>query len=134
MHHRKKEDKISQNIENVEDADDIEENQNYNSNEENEFEDASSSIHLQSSSTEDQGLEEHPQLRHSNRSNLGEPPNRLMTGIVTKTDQEPSTFKEAMMSPNNFEWRAAPEEEMQSMKKNGTWTLIEPSKNAKVIG
>ena len=84
------EDEISQNIEDVEDADDIEENQNYNSNEENEFEDASSSIHLQSSSTEDQGLEKHPQLRHSSRSNLGVPPNRLMAGMATKTDQEMS--------------------------------------------
>ena len=129
-----KEDEISQNNEDVEDADDIEENQNYNSNEENEFEDASSSIHLQSSSTEDQGLEEHPQLRHSNRSNLGVPPNRLMAGVATKTDQEPSTFKEAMMSLNNFELRAAAEEEMQSMEKNGAWALIEPPKNAKVIG
>ena len=39
-----------------------------------------------------------------------------------------------MMSSNNFEWRAAAEEEMQSMEKNGTWTLIEPPKNAEVIG
>ena len=38
-----------------------------------------------------------------------------------------------MASSNSSKWKTAAEEEMESLKKNGTWSLIEPPKDAKVI-
>lgn len=39
-------------------------------------------------------------------------------------DDEPVSFREALVSPNGNEWMSAMRDEMNSMKKNQVWQLI----------
>lgn len=39
---------------------------------------------------------------------------------------EPETYEEAIISPQPVEWKLAMEEEMNSLIKNETWSLVEP--------
>ena len=45
----------------------------------------------------------------------------------------PTTFEEAMNSPESANWLQAAKIEMQAHKDNATWTLIDPPKNCKPI-
>lgn len=47
--------------------------------------------------------------------------------------EEPSTYQEAMQSPNASEWLAAMEEEIGSLKLNGTWVLTEKPEGKTII-
>ena len=75
-------------------------------------------------------------MRHSDRSNKGVPPSRFTAGLssVLQKEEEPKNFKEAMQSLNKSEWQSAVEEEMKSLKKNGTWKLIDPPQEGRIIG
>lgn len=46
----------------------------------------------------------------------------------------PSTFQEAMRSPQKDEWTQAIESELESLKTNETWELVKPPKDKNVIG
>lgn len=48
--------------------------------------------------------------------------------------EEPSTMKEAMMSPNAKEWQDAADLEYESLLENETWDLVELPKDRKAIG
>ena len=48
--------------------------------------------------------------------------------------EEPKTFMEAMSSRKQKQWKNGADEEMDSLKRNHTWILIEKPENAKVIG
>ena len=47
---------------------------------------------------------------------------------------EPTTYHEAMMSPDSEKWLQAMKSEMQSMYNNQVWNLVDPPEGAKVIG
>ena len=47
---------------------------------------------------------------------------------------EPTTYHEAMMSPDSKKWLQAMNSEMQSMYDNQVWNLVYPPEGAKVIG
>ena len=47
---------------------------------------------------------------------------------------EPTTYHEAMMSPDYEKWLQAMKSEMQSMYDNQVWNLVDPPEGAKVIG
>ena len=47
---------------------------------------------------------------------------------------EPESYKEAMMSKKSKFWKNVAREEMNSLQRARTWTLIERPENAKVIG
>ncbi|RWS05910.1 gag-pol polyprotein-like protein, partial [Dinothrombium tinctorium] len=48
-------------------------------------------------------------------------------------DDEPSTFKEALLSPEANKWKEAIEEELKSLKANNTWIDVTRPKDRKVI-
>lgn len=43
----------------------------------------------------------------------------------------PQSYEEAVQSPQSKEWKVAMEEEIQSLHRNGTWHLVEPSECTK---
>lgn len=49
-------------------------------------------------------------------------------------DYEPGIFKEAVNSSSSRYWKAAMNEEMNSLMKNNTWELVPRSKGKKIIG
>ena len=49
-------------------------------------------------------------------------------------EDEPKTINEALLSPASDKWKNAMEEEMESMKVNNVWTLVDLPKNRKAIG
>ena len=48
--------------------------------------------------------------------------------------EEPLTYKEACSSKNRSSWMKAMREEMNSLQKNDTWTLVKRPTDQKVIG
>ena len=53
--------------------------------------------------------------------------------IVLVDQDEPTSYREAIESPNSAKWLRAMESEMQSMYDNQVWTLVDPSEGAKII-
>ena len=51
-----------------------------------------------------------------------------------KSEEDPTTFEEAMRSPHSSKWRATMEDELKSMKENKVWDLEEIPKGAKTVG
>ena len=47
---------------------------------------------------------------------------------------EPTSYQEAMSSPDSEKWLEAMKSEMQSMYDNQVWTLIDPPEGLKIIG
>ena len=56
------------------------------------------------------------------------------TTIVVHIDDEPTSYQEAMSSPDSQEWEKAMKAEMQSMDDNQVWNLIDPPEGLKTIG
>ena len=48
--------------------------------------------------------------------------------------EEPKSYKEAIKSKEKTLWLEAMKEELHSLSKNQTWTLVERPKNLKVVG
>ncbi|KAH9647382.1 hypothetical protein KPL70_025173 [Citrus sinensis] len=55
-------------------------------------------------------------------------------GVEVETSEEPATYKQAMRTKDKRKWVAAMEEEMASLRKNKTWTLVKKPANQKLIG
>ncbi|XP_070026504.1 uncharacterized mitochondrial protein AtMg00820-like [Nicotiana sylvestris] len=53
---------------------------------------------------------------------------------VDHNDDDPKTYEEAKQSSDYEKWQKAMKSEMESMKENKVWTLVEPSKDIKPIG
>ena len=47
--------------------------------------------------------------------------------------RDPSSLQEALSRPNTYQWRAAMEDEMQSLRENQTWELVEKPTGARVL-
>ena len=54
--------------------------------------------------------------------------------VVRDGLEEPATVKEAFSSREKDEWEKAMEMEMQSLRDNDVWELVEPPKDRKVVG
>jgi hypothetical protein len=52
---------------------------------------------------------------------------------ISILNAEPESFEEATSSGNSEQWKQAMDEEIQSLKQNQTWTLVEPPKNQQFI-
>lgn len=48
--------------------------------------------------------------------------------------REPATFDEAMRGPDKEKWQQAMQEEIDSLKRMGTWKLVEPPEGRKIVG
>ena len=55
-------------------------------------------------------------------------------GLEVVSPDEPTSYQEALESPNSDKWLGAMRSEMQSMYDNKVWTLVEPPEGAKIIG
>ena len=58
----------------------------------------------------------------------------LMASATTSTDDAPATYTEAICGPDGVKWKAAIESELQSLKENGVYEIVDRPKNRKVIG
>ncbi|RVW68068.1 Retrovirus-related Pol polyprotein from transposon TNT 1-94 [Vitis vinifera] len=81
----------------------------------------------------------HEPLRRSSRAHRA--PNRLnlmvqddLSNEVHHNDDDPKNYEEAMQSLDRNKWQEAMESEIESMKINKVWTLVEASKDIKPIG
>ena len=54
--------------------------------------------------------------------------------ITPQDEEEPKTVHEALSCPAKKEWKKAMEEEMESIKKNKVWELVDIPKGRKAIG
>ncbi len=74
--------------------------------------------------------------RRSERSTKGKPPERLVEVMnkATTLEREPRSYKEAVSGKQAEQWRIAMDEEIESLKQNGTWILTELPENKTVIG
>ena len=57
-----------------------------------------------------------------------------MSNEVYHNDDDPKSYEEAMRSSDCNKWQKAMESEIESMKINKVWTLVEASKDIKPIG
>lgn len=53
--------------------------------------------------------------------------------LSATVEEEPTSYEEAINSPEGVEWRRAMEEEMSSLHVNGTWTLEKPPHGTKLL-
>ncbi|RVW13452.1 Retrovirus-related Pol polyprotein from transposon TNT 1-94 [Vitis vinifera] len=57
-----------------------------------------------------------------------------LSNEVHHNDDDPKNYEEAMQSLDRNKWQEAMESEIESMKINKVWTLVEASKDIKPIG
>ena len=53
--------------------------------------------------------------------------------VVLVDQDEPTTYHEAIESPNSTKWLEAVEDEMNLMYNNKVWTFFDPPEGAKII-
>ena len=58
----------------------------------------------------------------------------LMASATTSTDDAPATYTDAICGPDAVKWKAAIESELQSLKENVVYEIVDRPKNRKVIG
>lgn len=75
-------------------------------------------------------------VRRTNRGNAGTTTkfNDYLCNVTNEHQKEPTNYKEAVQCSKNDEWKRAMKDEMNSIAKNGTWTLVDLPKNRKAIG
>ena len=54
--------------------------------------------------------------------------------VLIMDQSEPTSYQEAINSPDSEKWQEAMKSEMQSMYDNQVWTLINPTDSLKTIG
>ena len=54
--------------------------------------------------------------------------------IVPQDDEEPKNIREALTCPSSDKWKIAMEEEMESMRSNNVWELVDLPKGRRAIG
>ncbi|KAH9770981.1 hypothetical protein KPL71_012549 [Citrus sinensis] len=101
-----------------------------------------SNHHMKAESEDDQGDRSY-QLVRDREIRVIKPPKRYahadliafaLTTIYELDLDEPKTCSEAVRGNESEKWKTAMDEEMQSLIKNHTWTLIEKPPNKKVVG
>ena len=63
-------------------------------------------------------------------------PRRYETNVIVSdtNDDDPASFKEAMISSDKDKWQEAMNQEMESMDSNSVWTLVDPPEGVRIIG
>ena len=54
--------------------------------------------------------------------------------LLSTVQQDPSSVSEAKSSPDHVKWTDAMERELESLRSNEVWRLVEPPPNRKIIG
>ncbi|XP_060670853.1 uncharacterized protein LOC132800700 [Ziziphus jujuba] len=54
--------------------------------------------------------------------------------VAEEMDSEPNTFEEALASKDLVKWKAAMDEEIDSLHRNQTWKLVDKPKGGRVVG
>ena len=67
-----------------------------------------------------------PQSRRSARL-------RQVQELLLLDNDEPATYAEAMVDPDSMKWQEAMEFEIESMKENQVWNLIDPPEGVKTM-
>ena len=57
-----------------------------------------------------------------------------MRDVLLLESDEPTTYAEAMVSPNSGAWVEAMRSELKSMDENQVWDLVDPPPGVKAIG
>lgn len=76
------------------------------------------------------------QCRRSERTNRGVPPDRYMAAslkVIKIEDSEPRNIKEALSGLYKDKWKNAIEEEIKSLKENGTWDIVPKPKDRDIV-
>ncbi|KAG5875619.1 hypothetical protein JTB14_034686 [Gonioctena quinquepunctata] len=65
--------------------------------------------------------------KKSTRNNFGKPPQRYEADVVCEVgvQEEPKTYQEAVTGPDRMDWIDAMNDELESIKNNGTWDKSE---------
>ena len=76
--------------------------------------------------------------RHSNRENRGVPPLRFIEAyLATAADEEvkqsPESVQEALQGPQREKWQQVMNSEMESLRENGVYELVDRPKGKKVV-
>ena len=58
---------------------------------------------------------------------------RAARELLLLDNDEPATYAEAMADPDSESWQEAMKSEIESMKKNQVWNLIDPSDGVRTI-
>jgi hypothetical protein len=66
-------------------------------------------------------------------SRLCAPPERYGDEVLLLDNDEPATYKEAMMRPDPVKWKKAMKSEIESMYKNQVWSLVDPPEGSRPI-
>jgi len=77
------------------------------------------------------------QIRHSNRARVPKrhfPIENESYMIVMQDEEEPRNIREALTCPAKEKWMKAMEEEMESMRSNSVWELVDLPEGRKAIG
>ena len=63
-------------------------------------------------------------------------PRRYETNVIVfdTNDDDPASFKEAVISSDKDKWQEAMNQEMESMDSNSVWTLVDPPEGVRIIG
>jgi hypothetical protein len=64
---------------------------------------------------------------------LSQPPERFSPGLFLTDAGEPTTYREAIQATDAASWRLPMESEMNSIRANGTWDLVELPRNRKAL-
>ena len=57
-----------------------------------------------------------------------------MFAMLAGVNKDPASYREAMSSPDSDEWKKAIEAELQSMRENDVWDLVDRSEIEKEKG
>lgn len=79
------------------------------------------------------GNENESSLRRSMRNNRGQLPKRYAC-TVESDEQEPNNLKEALTNKHNNQWQKAMLEELESMKLNDIWDLVDLPAGRRPVG
>ena len=82
--------------------------------------------------TEEPNVESVP--RRSERERRPPDFHGIRINVTSQNPKEPTCIEEAISCPENSQWQKAMETEMQSLKENNVWDLVELPKDRKVIG
>ena len=73
-------------------------------------------------------------IKMPERYGIVDPISYVLVVAESVTSEKPANFKQAMRSKDKTRWVVVMKEEMASLKKNNTWTLVKKPVDQKLIG
>jgi transposase InsO family protein/predicted aspartyl protease len=109
--------------------------------EDDDYESAESEVSDEpAAASSEESSDDEPEVRRSTRGNFGQPPVRFNDYQMfpvkecEESGKDPQTFKQAMESRDADAWKKAIEEELNAMKENKTWEIVDLPRNQRTIG